>query len=228
MESTDEVLRYHVDIVLCIDCSGSMASVIESLKKNVCNIPKDLNTALEQKSKDLRELRIRIIAFSDLNAIKASNFFVVEPQRDTTDFELYVNHLSLSGGVYGGPKSGLEALAIALGSDWTDEGDKQRHLIVMFSDSSAHRLEDRVDAVPIEFLGLVPDSLDELTDVWDGGQAVKLKRFARRLIIFGPDAYPWNTITEAWGQTVFLPSQAGKGLEDVEYLTILDTITNSW
>ena len=72
-------LQYHVDIVLCIDCSGSMASVIESLKKNVCNIPKDLNAALEQKSKGLSELRIRIVAFSDLNAIKASNFFVVGP-----------------------------------------------------------------------------------------------------------------------------------------------------
>jgi hypothetical protein len=220
-------LQYHVDIVLCIDCSGSMASVIESLKKNVCNIPKDLNAALEQKSKGLSELRIRIVAFSDLNAIKASNFFVVGPQRDTTDFELYVNHLSLSGGVYGWPKSGLEALAIALGSDWTDTGDKQRHLIVMFSDSSAHRLEDRVDAVPIEFLGLIPESLDELTDIWEGGQAAKLKRSARRLIIFGPDAYPWNTISEAWGQTVYLPSQAGKGLEDVEYSTILDTVANS-
>ena len=227
MESTDEVLRYHVDIVLCIDCSGSMASVIELLKKNVCNIPKGLDTALKQKSKDLRELRIRIVAFSDLNAIKVSNFFVVEPQRDTTDFELHVNLLSLSGGVYGGPKSGLEALAIALGSDWTDKGDKQRHLIVMFSNSSAHRLEDRVGAVPTEFLGLVPDSLDELTDVWDGGQAVKLKRSARRLIIFGPDAYPWNTISEAWGQSVYLPSQQGEGLELVGYSTMIDTLANS-
>ena len=226
MESTGEVLRYHIDIVLCIDCSGSMASVIESLKKNVCNIPKDLRTALKQKSKNCSELRIRIVAFSDLNAIKVSNFFVVGPQRDTTDFELYVNHLSLSGGVYGGPNSGLEALAIALGSDWTDKGDKQRHLIVMISESSAHRLEDRVGEVPTEFLGLVPDSLDELTDVWDGGQAVKLKRSARRLIIFGPDAYPWNTIADHWGQTVYLPSQQGEVLELVD-TTMIDTLANS-
>jgi hypothetical protein len=231
MEDTEEVRRYHIDIVLCIDCSGSMASVIDSLKKDICNIPKDLNRALEQKSKDLHELRIRIVAFRDLNenlnAIKVSTFFVVEPQRDTTGFELYVNQLSLSGGVCDGPKSGLEALAIALGSDWTDKGDKQRHLVVMFTAASAHKLEDRIGAVPTKFLGLIPDSLDELTDIWDGGQAAKLKRFARRLIIFGPDAYPWNTISDAWGQTVYLPSQAGEGLELANCSTMIETLANS-
>ena len=62
---------------------------------------------------------------------------------------------------------------------------------------------------------------------WDGNQSVRLLKSARRLLIFGPDAYPWNIIGDAWGQTVWLPSQAGKGLEDVEYATILDTIVNS-
>ena len=231
MESTDEVLRYHIDIVLCIDCSGSMSSVIESLKNDICNIPKDLNRALDQKSKELHELRIRIVAFrdlnDDLNAIKASTFFVVEPQRDTTDFELFLNQLSVGGGDQDEPESGLEALAIALDSDWTDKGDRQRHLVVMFTDASAHKLEDRIGAIPSAFTEVVPADINGLTDNWDGGQAVKLKKAARRLIIFGPDAYPWNEISDAWGQTVYLPSQAGKGLEDVEYSTILDTVANS-
>ena len=69
-------------------------------------------------------------------------------------------------------------------------------------------------------------SLDDLTDRWDGGQTVRLKKAARRLLIFAPDAYPWNIIGDAWGQTVWLPSQAGKGLEEVEYGTILQGLTN--
>jgi hypothetical protein len=47
------------------------------------------------------------------------------------------------------------------------------------------------------------------------------------LIIFGPDAYPWNTISDAWGQTVYLPSQAGEGLELANCSTMIETLANS-
>jgi len=230
MESTDEILRYHIDIVFCLDCTGSMNPVIELLKNTICRIPNGLKDALAKKDKQVHELRIRLIAFrdfaNDLDALEASEFFVVEPSTDSANFESFVNRLGASGGG-DEPESGLEALAIAMGSDWTDSGDKQRHLVVMFTDASAHKLEDRVGAIPSQFIDVVPADFDGLTDNWDGGQAVKLKKAARRLIIFGPDCAPWNTISDAWGQVVYLPSQAGKGLEDVEYSTILDTVANS-
>ena len=223
-------LQYHIDIVFCIDCTGSMSPVIDLVKEKVRKFPSDLKDALAKKDKQVHELRIRVVAFrdfaSDSDCLEASEFFMVEPSTELSNFESFVNRLVASGGG-DEPESGLEALAIALGSDWTDNGDKQRHLVVMFTDASAHQLESRVGAIPSAYTDVVPDSFDGLTDNWDGGQAVKLKRSARRLIIFGPDAYPWNTISEAWGQTVYLPSQAGKGLEDVEYSTILDTVANS-
>jgi hypothetical protein len=56
---------------------------------------------------------------------------------------------------------------------------------------------------------------------------VRIRKWARRLLIFGPDAYPWNVLGDSWGQTVWLPSQAGKGLEDLEYETILSIIESS-
>jgi hypothetical protein len=84
-----------------------------------------------------------------------------------------------------------------------------------------------VGEVPGAFRDQVPASIDELTDRWDGGQTVRIRKAARRLVIFGPDAYPWNVLGDSWGQTVWLPSQAGKGLEDVEYETILKVIVES-
>ena len=202
-------LQYHIDIVFCIDCTGSMSSVIDLVKEKVRKFPSDLKDALAKKDKQVHELRVRVVAFrdfaSDSDCLEASEFFTIDPPIDLTNFELFVDGLSAAGGGGDEPESGLEALAIALGSDWTDEGDKQRHLVVMFTDASAHRLEDRVGAVPSAFTDVVPDSLDALTDNWDGGQAVKLKRSARRLIIFGPDAYPWNTISDAWSDVVFVP-----------------------
>jgi len=207
-----------------------MGPVIDLVKEKVRKFPNDLKDALAVKEKEIHEMRIRVVAFrdfaSDSDALAASEFFVVEPSTDSANFESFVNGLAASGGG-DEPESALEALAIAMGSDWTDKGDKQRHLIVMFTDASAHKLDDRTGAVPEPYVDLVPDNLDQLTDVWEGVQVGKLKWSARRLIIFGPDAYPWNVISDAWGQTVYLPSQAGKGLEDVEYSTILDTVANS-
>jgi hypothetical protein len=84
-----------------------------------------------------------------------------------------------------------------------------------------------VGEVPGAFRDQVPASINELTDRWEGGQTVRIRKRARRLLIFGPDAYPWNVLGDSWGQTVWLPSQAGKGLEDLEYETILSIIVNS-
>ena len=144
-------LQYHVDIVFCIDCSGSMGPVIDLVKEKVRKFPIDLKDALATKEKQVHELRIRVVAFRDLesdsDALEVSEFFMVEPSTDSANFESFVSRLGASGGG-DEPESGLEALAIAMGSDWTDKGDRQRHLIVMFTDASAHKLEDRVGAIP--------------------------------------------------------------------------------
>ena len=222
--------QYHIDIVFCIDVTGSMTPVLDVVKEKVRKFPHDLKDVLAVKDKIVNTLRIRTIAFRDLandaDAMQASEFFVVEPNNDLPKLESFINGLSASGGG-DEPESALEALAIAIMSDWTHDGDRERHIIVMFTDASAHKLESRVGEVPGPFKDQVPASLDELTDRWEGNQAVRLKKNSRRLLVFGPDAYPWNTIGDSWGQTVWLPSQAGKGLEDVEYSTILDTIANS-
>jgi hypothetical protein len=222
--------QYHVDIVFCIDVSGSMTPVIDLVKEKVRKFPHDVRDALAKQYKIVNTLRVRVVAFRDLgndaDALSASEFFVVEPSTDLARFESFVNGLSASGGG-DEPESALEALGVAQASAWTHEGDRQRHIIVMFTDASAHKLEDRVGEVPGAFRDQVPASIDELTDRWDGNQSVQIKDKARRMVIFGPDAYPWNVIVDSWGQTVWLPSQAGKGLEDVEYETILNTFVTA-
>ena len=223
-------LQYHVDIVFCIDVTGSMTPVLDLVKEKVRKFPRDLKDRFDKQDKIINTLRIRTVAFrdfaNDADGIVASDFFVVEPSTDLAKFESFVNGLSASGGG-DEPESALEALGIAQMSNWTHEGDRQHQVIVMFTDASAHKLESRVGEVPGAFKDQVPASLDELTDRWEGNQSVRLKKAARRLIIFGPDAYPWNVLSDAWGQVVYLPSQAGKGLEDVEYDTILNVIANS-
>jgi len=223
-------LTYNIDIVFVIDVTGSMQPVIDLVKSQVRKFPTDLLSDLKTNEKNVSQLRIRVIGFrdfgSDSEPLIASPFFIVEPSDDLASFESFVGGLVANGGG-DEPESALEALSVALRSEWTTAGDRQRHVVVMFTDASAHKLEDRVGELPPQFSADVPNSLDGLTDHWDGDQTSTLSRAARRLIIFGPDAYPWNQISDNWGQTIWLPSQAGKGCSDVEYSTIITTVQKS-
>ena len=229
-------LSYKIDIVFCIDVTGSMQPVIETVKSNTLKFSDDLNKKLEVKGKVADQIRIRVVAFGDCNVdanpLNASPFFTVLPAMQTAELNTFVTSLRANGGG-DEPESGLEALAIAMASDWILEGDRQRHIIVMFTDASAHRLEDRVGELPGTFASQVPSSIDKMTDGWEGGGqsasgvATTLKQPARRLVLFAPDMYPWPTIGDSWAQTVFLPSKAGEGLAEVEYDTILEVLANS-
>jgi hypothetical protein len=206
------------------------------VKSNTLKFSDDLTKKLEVKGKVADQIRIRVVAFGDCNAdanpLNASPFFTVLPAMQTAEFNSFVTGLRANGGG-DEPESGLEALAIAMASDWIQEGDRQRHIIVMFTDASAHRLEDRVGDLPGTFASQVPSSIDKMTDGWEGGGqsasgvATTLKQPARRLVLFAPDMYPWPTIGDSWAQTVFLPSKAGEGLAEMEYDTILEVLANT-
>ena len=228
-------VSYKIDIVFCVDVTGSMQPFIESVKEHILSIPGELLYKLSVKGKTADQIRVRVVAFgdckTDTNAINASPFFTVLPAGQNSEFDCFVSALRAHGG--GEPKSGLEALSVAMCSDWVLDGDRQRHIVVMFTDASAHPLEDRVGEVPAAFASQIPSSIDKLTDGWEGGGqsasgfATTIRQPARRLVLFAPDMYPWPAIGDSWQQTVFLPSKAGDGLAEVEYDTILEVLANS-
>lgn len=213
-----------------------MQPVIETVKSNTLKFSDDLIKKLEVKGKIADQIRVRVVAFGDCkvdtNPINASPFYTVLPAEEGSELNTFVGNLRANGGG-DEPESGLEALAVAMGSDWVLDGDRQRHIIVMFTDASAHRLEDRVGELPAAIAAQVPSSIDKLTDGWEGGGqsasgiSTTLKQPARRLVLFAPDMYPWPAIGDSWQQTVFLPSKAGEGLAEVEYDTILEVLANS-
>ena len=228
-------VSYKIDIVFCVDVTGSMQPFIESVKEHILSIPGELLFKLSVKGKTANQIRVRVVAFgdckTDTNAINASPFFTVLPAGQNSEFDYFVSALRANGS--GEPKSGLEALSVAMCSDWVLDGDRQRHIVVMFTDASAHPLEDRVGEVPAAFASQIPSSIDKLTDGWEGGGqsasgfATTIRQPARRLVLFAPDMYPWPAIGDSWQQTVFLPSKAGDGLAEVEYDTILEVLANS-
>ena len=232
-------MDYKVDIVMCIDITGSMQECIDTVKNRALQFWPDLKEALAAASKNVSDVRVKVIGFRDFEAdgdgaLEISRYFNLSDQgsSDPEDYKAFVNGLVADGGG-DEPENSLEALALAIQSDWVQTGDKRRHVIVMFTDASAHKLEDANRSNP-NYPENMPESFEDLTDVWmtpssgqQGGTKTKLKQPAKRLIVFGPEVYPWPELYESWDQVVYNPSKAGTGLDDVSYEDIINAIVGS-
>jgi len=220
-------LKYTVDIVMCIDCTGSMAGIMDTVKANALKFYPDLKSALEAKDRHVDTLRLKVIAFRDYyadgdDALSESAFFNLPDEQ--SEFQSFVSGLAPRGGG-DEPENGLEALALAMRSDWNKSGDRRREIIVMYTDASAHQLE-YVESKPSNYPSDIPKNFNELSDWWDGQEAY-VSPTAQRLIIYAPDCHPWADISNEWENTIHYPSQAGTGLKELDYETILSAIVKS-
>jgi hypothetical protein len=218
-------LKYDVDIVLCIDATGSMSPVIDMTKAHALRFYEDLQERMARKGKEFSQLRIRVIEFRDIFVdgekwLTASSFHELPAQTDA-----FANAIK-SIGVHGGgdePESGLEALAMAMKSDWCSGAEKRRHVILVWTDASAHPLEKAVNASSPLLPKELPKGFDQLADFWEQ----HMNRQAKRLLLFAPDAYPWTDMGTHWDYTLHFPSKAGEGMGDVDYEKILSVIVES-
>ena len=219
-------LSYAVDIVFCIDVTGSMTPILDAVKANALRFYDDVQDNLTAKGKNVDELRVRVIAFRDFvadgeAALQESPFFRLPAEQ--AGFSDFVNGLLAQGGG-DAPESGLEAVALAVNSPWTNRGDRRRQVVVVWTDQPAHPLDPT--SVPAELRGRVPADFSALTDLWEDAQG-PLGASSKRLILFAPDGPGWSDISGVWENVVHHPSQAGGGLSEVDYGTIVDSIGNS-
>ncbi len=224
--ATPRGLTYAVDIVFCIDVTGSMTPILDAVKANALGFYDDVQTNLTAKGKNVSQLRVRVVAFRDLvadgdAALEESPFYTLPAER--TAFSEFVNGLIAQGGG-DAPESGLEATALAINSPWTTIGDRRRQVIVVWTDQPAHPLDPSV--VPADLGSRVPADFSALTDTWEDEQGV-MGSSSKRLILFAPDGPGWSDISAVWENVVHHPSQAGGGLSEVDYGTIIDSIGNS-
>jgi hypothetical protein len=219
-------LSYAVDIVFCIDVTGSMTPIIDQVKANALRFYDDVQSNLTAKGKNVDQLRVRVIAFRDFAAdgaaaLDESPFFTLPEER--ASFSEFVDGLIAEGGG-DAPESGLEAVALAIDSPWTTTGDRRRQVIVVWTDQPAQTLNASV--LPPDVASRVPADFSALTDAWEDEQG-RMGSSSKRLILFAPDGPGWSDISGVWENVVHHPSQAGGGLSEVDYGTIVDSIGNS-
>jgi hypothetical protein len=224
--ATPRGLSYAVDIVFCIDVTGSMTPIIDQVKANALRFYDDVQSNLTEKGKNVDQLRVRVLAFRDFKAdgaaaLQESPFFTLPAER--AEFSNFVNGLIAEGGG-DAPESGLEAVALAVNSPWTTICDRRRQVVVVWTDQPAQPLD--AVALPADLSSRVPADFSALTDLWENEQG-PMGSSSKRLILFAPDGPGWSDISGVWENVVHHPSQAGGGLSDVDYGTIIDSIGNS-
>lgn len=231
------VIDVYADIVYCIDLTSSMTPVINKVKETARRLHFDLQKKMrENYQRNIKKLRIKVIGFRDAycdgaKAFEQSRFFNLP--EDTDEFEMYLKSLEAKGG--GDiPENSLEALALAMQSDWCKTRDsdiRRRHIIILFTDAPAHELEQAKEGIDKYYPRNMPQSYQELVDWWCGqgslknGSPVLMNERTKRLGIFGPkDGYPWSMIADDFDNcwiSYIHPDNGGKDISTEALLKML-------
>lgn len=187
----------YIDVVLVIDSTGSMDTVIDRVKKGALNfyfkcVNSSFVTEMSKCGMDFSQVRIKVICFRDYKydgpyAMKESRFYVLPDEVEA--FQSFLNDMEGKGGG-DNQECACEALALAMRSDWTNEGDKRRHVILLLTDSPACELGD-IGRVSSEYYPPnMPSNISELHSMWNGLGGQELSGMpdqrAKRMLIFAP------------------------------------------
>lgn len=211
---------YCVDIAMLIDATGSMSPIINEVKENAMAFCAKFHEAMEASGKNVDELRIKVIPFRDYaydgdQAMKESGFFSLPEQNDA--FRDYVSTITATGGG-DEPESALEAMALAMRSDWTTKGAKRRHVILVFTDASAVPLKESSRTRSEYYPENMPADLADLGDMWSGCTQElggMPDETSARLVLFAPNVKPWCDM-QVWNNVWASFSKAGAGLSEID------------
>ena len=249
LASVSTEIETNVDIVFVIDVTGSMSGTIDTVKKATLTFHESLKEKLAEYHRSLSQLRVKVVWFRDYyadgtSAYGESEFMELPAQKE--DFYSFVSGLTATGGG-DTPETSLEALTLAMRSDFVQEGERKRHIVILFTDAPAHPFEERETLTKeankakrtVIYPDNMPKDLDEFYNAWDGNsknqgmlganrRTTKLDLTGRRLILFAPDQYPWNDMPNklkfVWRHD--LPVDSAPDMSDVYKVLAMSMATN--
>ena len=219
--------RRAVDIVFCIDGTGSMRPCIESVKRNAKRFYQDLEAKIENMGGHMDMLRIKVIIFRDYKsdgaeAMVESRFF--ELPDESQEFSAYMDSVKAHGGC-GEDACGLEALYRAMKSDFVT-GQNDRQLIVLFADTTAIPMQKRA-----RYQYYPADMVDEegLLNTWMCQQShpSKLRDRNKRLVMFAPAESIYSEMSASYTRSVHIPIEIHNGMDEISFEEVMKIIAAS-
>ena len=198
--------EYYIDVVFVIDATRSMAAYLDTIKKNVLSFDETLREDMTAHCRKPGRFRAKVIWFRDfyfdgMEAYGESEFCELPGQRQK--FQNYVEQIEAEGGG-DEPETALEALTLAMRSDFTTEGDRKRHIVILFTDADAHKFEDyeriakeasSFGQKPQMYPADMPADLSEFVKAWEENE-FNLDPHGKRMVLITPEKYPWNFMWE--------------------------------
>ena len=220
--------KRNIDVVFCIDGTGSMVPCIENVKNHARRFHLEFVSAMTELGSEIDSMRVKVIVFRDYkddgeSAMVQSPFF--ELPGDDADFSKYMADITAGGGG-DTPENGLEALYLAMKSDFTT-GSKDRQVIVLFSDADALPLGERASAP-----GYPADMVDEdgFLQTWaciGQDSSLKLREKNKRMVIFAPAETKYQELKSKLNRSIFEPVNMATGLSDIDFKDIIKIIAAS-
>ncbi|MDR3217005.1 MAG: VWA domain-containing protein [Clostridiaceae bacterium] len=220
--------KRNIDVVFCIDGTGSMAPCIESVKNNAKRFYLDFSEEMTRQNSDIDSMRVKVIVFRDYgfdgdDSMQISNWF--ELPVDDSEFANYLTGVTANGGG-DAPENGLEALYFAIKQDFLT-GSNDRQVIVLFTDTDYLELGERKGK------GSYPEDMvngEGLQDMWfcrSQDPDSKLRDRNKRLVLFAPSGTKYENLKANLNRSVFEPVAMEKGLRDINFDGIIKIIAAS-
>lgn len=220
--------KWHIDVVFCIDGTARMDPCIESIKSNVRRFYLELGRTMVRLGSDIDSMRVKVIVFRDYlydgeHAIVESPFFNLPSEE--AEFSAYLGGIKAKGG-YGEFANGLEALYLAMKSDFSTE-EKGRQVIVLYSNGDALEFNYRSHK-----RGYPKDMVDEtgFIEMW-GCMAqdsdFKLRGRKKRLVLFAPEGTRYQALKSKLNRSVFVPMSPTDDFNRIDPYEIIKIWTSS-
>lgn len=204
----DNILN--VDVVMCMDVTGSMSGLINTVKKNALNFYDIFEKACVESNIILSSLNTQVIAFRDKNEDKdwllKSDVYAMPDDREL--FSGFVNGLRATGGG-DTPESGLEALDTAFSrDDWGKDDGYHRQVVILWTDAPYLTGSSYTDL-----------TLENVQLKWNSMPS------GRRLVLFAPNGTQsnggsWSDL-DSWINVMHL-TDTSTGFENIDY--VIDNI----
>lgn len=210
-------VKRYVDIVFCLALTSSMEKYLPTIKHAIKVFYKYISEKADYTHPVPDELRVRIIGFNSTelsaqSSLVESEFFAIP--RHINEFNLFLDELKTAS-TDGFKNNALHAIAMAMKSNWHKYKDadleKNRHIIVVISDSASISLEETNNKN--SYKENLPKNYDEMLLAWLSQvenythlYPYAMDQIAERLVIFAPeDAYPWSDMAEEFDYAAVAP-----------------------
>ena len=194
-----------VDVVMCIDVTGSMSGIINTVKNNAIGFYELFEQLCAKKGIELNALNAQVIAFRDKNVdgnwLETSSTYSLPAQQE--QYNSFVSGLYADGGG-DTPESGLEALQTAFSkTDWGKDDGYHRQVVILWTDA------------PYLIGSYSGVSLSSLSTQWNSMPS------GRRLILFAP--YGTDENGDSWGnldswKNLIHETDLSSGFSNFEYI----------